>query len=127
MSNRNKTKSAGVRGHLYCVVRRPGDGWAVLKGHASHPSSVHKTRTEAEAAAREMVRIGGGTIRIQGRDGRWRESFTLGRNGFARISAVEKISLTREMSQDFREFDRKALSAEQRRTRIVGKYGRKPT
>jgi hypothetical protein len=49
-----------------------------------------------------------------------------GRDGFARISAIEKVSLTPEMKKDFREFDRRGLSAEQRRTRIARKYGRKP-
>jgi hypothetical protein len=127
MSKRKKTRSAAFRGDFDCIVRKAGDGWAVLQGRRAQPSSVHKTQTEAETAAREMVRIAGGTVRIQGRNGRWHESFTLGREGFARISAVEKVFLTREMRRDFRDFDRKALSAEQRRTRIVSKYGRTPT
>jgi len=53
--------------------------------------------------------------------------FALGRDSFAKISAVEGIRLTREMKQDFREFDRKGLSAAERRRAIVNKYGRKAT
>ena len=53
--------------------------------------------------------------------------FVLGRDSFARISAVEGIHLTREMKRDLREFDRKGLSATERRRAIVNKYGRKAT
>jgi hypothetical protein len=53
--------------------------------------------------------------------------FVLGRGSFARISAVEGIHLTREMKRDLREFDRKGLSAVERRRAIVNKYGRKAT
>ena len=43
---------------------------------------------------------------------------------FAAISAVEGLSLSTEMLRDFREFDRKGLSAGKRRKTIVAKYGR---
>jgi len=49
---------------------------------------------------------------------------TIGRAGFAKISAVEGIHLTPGMEADFREFDRKALSPEQRRQVIAEKYGK---
>ena len=48
----------------------------------------------------------------------------IGREGFAKISAVEGIYLTAEMERDFREFDRKGLSAEKRRKAIAQKYGK---
>jgi hypothetical protein len=54
------------------------------------------------------------------------KSFTLGRESFAKISAVEGIRLSREMQRDFQEFDRRGLSAEERRRAIMNKYGRKP-
>jgi hypothetical protein len=49
---------------------------------------------------------------------------TIGRAGFAKISAVEGIRLTTEMTADFREFEQKGLSPEERRKAIVGKYGK---
>ena len=51
-------------------------------------------------------------------------SYKIGREGFAKISAVEGIYLTAEMERDFREFDRKGLSAEKRRKAIAQKYGK---
>ena len=45
--------------------------------------------------------------------------FTLGRSGFAKISAVEGIRLTSDMEQRFRDFDRQGLSASDRRKAIV--------
>lgn len=46
------------------------------------------------------------------------KGFTLGRKGFARISAIEGIYLTPEMETKFREFDRDDLSAGERREAI---------
>lgn len=54
-------------------------------------------------------------------------SFTLGLDSFEKISAVEGIGLSPALKRDFREFDRKGLSAEQRRRAIRAKYGRNPT
>ena len=50
------------------------------------------------------------------------KNYTLGRNAFAKISAVEGICLTPEMNKDFLEFDRKGLSHDERRRAITGKY-----
>jgi len=50
-------------------------------------------------------------------------SVTIGRRGFAQISAVEGIRLTDEMWSDFRDFDHKRLSSLERRKTIVRKYG----
>jgi hypothetical protein len=52
------------------------------------------------------------------------KGFTLGRQGFAKISAVEGIKMSRAMDAEFREFDRKGLSPEQRRKAIAAKYGK---
>ncbi|HJS45946.1 MAG TPA: hypothetical protein VJ753_06045 [Rhizomicrobium sp.] len=49
-------------------------------------------------------------------------SYTLGRRSFAKISAVEGIKPSRRMNEDFREFDRKGLSAEERRRELASKY-----
>ena len=50
--------------------------------------------------------------------------YTIGRDVFAKISEVEDIRLTSEMDEDFREFERKGLTAEERRKAIAAKYGR---
>jgi hypothetical protein len=50
------------------------------------------------------------------------ERFVLGRDRFGKISEVEGIHLTASMKRDFAEFDRKGMSAEERRRHIVGRY-----
>jgi hypothetical protein len=73
-----------------------------------------------------MLRIKGGTVRIQGPDGRERQRFAIGRTAFAKISAVEGIRLSDEMIRDLRDFDRRRLSDDERGRAIMRKYGRKP-
>lgn len=59
------------------VTKHP-NGWAVKAPHGERASSVHSTQREAEQAAKQTVRnLGGGEVRIQGRDGRWRDSDTV--------------------------------------------------
>ncbi|MBV9548186.1 MAG: hypothetical protein JO256_00760 [Alphaproteobacteria bacterium] len=53
-------------------------------------------------------------------------SFTLGRRGFAKISAVEGIRLDRETLKTFRDFDAKKLSAKTRREALIAKFSAKP-
>lgn len=101
-------------------------GWIVKKNGSTRASGTYGTRAEAARAAQDMVRIKGGTVRMQGPDGRSHESFTIGRDGFAKISAVEGLRLSREMKQDLRDFDRKGLSDHERGRAIARKYGRKP-
>ena len=48
--------------------------------------------------------------------------FTLGRDRFAQISAVEGIILTQEMRATFDRFDRDGLTAEQRRRAILRRF-----
>lgn len=53
-------------------------GWAVKAPGGKRASSVHSTQDEAERAAKLTVgKQGGGEVRIQGRDGRWRDSDTV--------------------------------------------------
>lgn len=59
-------------------VTKHDDGWAVKAPGAKRASSVHDTQKEAEKAAKKTVgNLGGGEVRIQGRDGRWRDSDTV--------------------------------------------------
>jgi len=52
------------------------------------------------------------------------KGYTIGRFGFAKISAVEGVRTTATMEEDFREFERKGLSADERRKVISRKYGK---
>ncbi|HLG38742.1 MAG TPA: DUF2188 domain-containing protein [Chitinophagaceae bacterium] len=59
------------------VVKHP-DGWAVKKPGAERSSDVLDTQREAEQRAKEIVgNLGGGEVRIQDRNGRWRDSDTV--------------------------------------------------
>jgi hypothetical protein len=59
------------------VVKHP-EGWAVKAPHAEKASVVTRTQHEAESRAKEIVgNLGGGEVRIQGLDGRWRDSDTV--------------------------------------------------
>jgi len=63
-------------------VVKHDDGWAVKKENAERASAVFPTQKEAIDRAREIVNNSGGgrgEIRIQGRDGRFRDSDS-GRN-----------------------------------------------
>lgn len=52
-------------------------------------------------------------------------TYTVGREAFSKISAVEGIKTSPRMDKDFREFDRQGLSAAERRRVLAGKYGNK--
>ena len=59
------------------VTKHP-NGWAVKAPGAERASSVHSRQRAAEQAAKQTVRnLGGGEVRIQGRDARWRDSDTV--------------------------------------------------
>lgn len=59
------------------VVNHP-DGWAIRKPNSDRASEVFSTQREAIERGREIVgNLGGGELRIQGRDGRWRDSDTV--------------------------------------------------
>jgi len=59
-------------------VTKHKEGWAVKGPGAKRPSSIHKTQKKAEKDAKRIVsNLGGGEVRIQGRDGRWRDSDTV--------------------------------------------------
>lgn len=49
----------------------------------------------------------------------------IGRQAFAKISAVEGLVFTASMTADFVEFERKKLSAPARRKEINRRYGKK--
>jgi hypothetical protein len=51
--------------------------------------------------------------------------FVIGGKVSAKISKVEGMTLSKGMRATFSDFDRKGLSADARRTKLIGKYGRK--
>ena len=53
-----------------------------------------------------------------------RGGYTIGRAGFAKISAVEGIQLTEDMVRDLDAFEREQLSPAERRRAIGAKYGK---
>ena len=60
------------------VVPNPDGGWDVVAPHAKRASSHHEKQAQAEAAAKQIVaNLGGGEVRIQGRDRLWRDSDTV--------------------------------------------------
>lgn len=61
-------------------VVRHSKGWAVKAPGARRASSVEPTQAAAERRAKKIVsKLGGGEVRIQGRDGRFRDSDTVPR------------------------------------------------
>ncbi len=65
-----------VKNDRYVV--KHGKDWAVKKGGVTKPESVHSRQSEAERAAKKTVGgLGGGEVRIQGRNGKWRDSDTV--------------------------------------------------
>jgi hypothetical protein len=59
-------------------VVKHGPGWAVKKAGSKAPESVHRKQSAAEQSAKRTVGdLGGGEVRIQGRDAKWRDSDTV--------------------------------------------------
>lgn len=56
------------KGNTRHVVPHP-EGWANKKGGAERASSVHSTKKEAEAAAREQSKREGTELVVHGKDG----------------------------------------------------------
>lgn len=53
------------------------------------------------------------------------KEFTVGLIGFAKISAVEGVSLPSESRHMFAEFERKGMTPQQRRKAITAKHAKK--
>lgn len=110
---------------LNLSVVKSEQGWVVRREDGVGRPRSYPTQADAAHAAREQLRSNGGQIKIQGRDGRWRETFTLGTEDLRKISAIEGIRVSSETRRAFREFDRLGLSPDQRRSEIARIFGRK--
>ncbi len=100
-------------------------GWQVRREGASRVAGVYATQTEATEAAKSALRRSGGELMVQGRDGRIRESMTLGRDSMAKIAAVEGIHLSSESKRTLKGLDRTGASSEERRRAIARQFGKK--
>jgi hypothetical protein len=59
-------------------VVRHGKKWAVKKAGVEKPEGVYSKQSNAERAAKKTVgELGGGEVRVQGRDRLWRDSDTV--------------------------------------------------
>ncbi len=59
-----------------------------------------------------------------GDNGPRRQDYMIGRKGFAKICAVEGIRITAAMEADFRAFEKRGLTAGERRKVLASKYGK---
>jgi hypothetical protein len=122
-----KSRKATTSKRTRLIVVPQASVWALQKAGSGQASGTFRTKGEAVAAARKLIKArNGGEIVVHGRDGRIRrvDAYTLGEDSFDKISAVEGISLTDEMKRDFRALDRKGLSAQKRREWLIAKYGK---
>lgn len=61
------------------IVYRRDDGWVNQRTDADRVAGIHRTQSEAEDAARNMLReSGGGELITKGRDGKIRSKDTIG-------------------------------------------------
>lgn len=66
------------KGRDRTIYKRSDGKWVNKRNDADRASSLHETQSEAENAAREMLRNqGGGELTTQGRDGRFRSKDTI--------------------------------------------------
>lgn len=73
------------------VTKSPSGGWDVKKAGAKRASSHQDTQAAAEKRAKEIVgNLGGGEVRVQGRDGKWRDSDTVPKGNDPRSSKDTK-------------------------------------
>lgn len=63
-------------------VVRNGDGWGLRGEGNSRLTGAYDTQAEAIERGREIARNQGAELRIQGRDGRFREAWSYGSNPY---------------------------------------------
>lgn len=103
----------------------PGSGGWIFKGSDARDSSVHLLKSKAMGTARSHIEKNGGELRINNKDGRKHSTYTVGREGFGKISAVEGLHPTQDASRRTAEYDRKGMTPEQRRRAIIKAHSTK--
>lgn len=125
MTTRNISKSPVTKGRTRVHVVPTEGGWQVRHEGADRAVGVYSTQAEATEAAKSAIRRSGGELRVQSRDGRIRESMTLGRDSMAKIAAVEGIHLSSASKRTLEDLDRAGASGEERRRSIARQFGKK--
>jgi hypothetical protein len=125
MTSRPNFKSPGTKGGTRLHVVPTDGGWQVRRDGDDRAKGIYRTQAEAAEAARSALRLSGGELRVQSRDGRVRESMTLGREAMARIAAVERIHLSAKSMRLLADLDRVGASGEERRRSIARQFGKK--
>ena len=125
MTSRNISKSPVAKGRTRIHVVLTEGGWQVRHEGADRATGVYRTQTEATEAAQSAMRRSGGALTVQRRDGRIRESMTLGRDAMAKIAAVEGIHLSAESKRTLQALDRAGASGKERRRSIARQFGKK--
>ena len=117
MSEKRASKlNAGTSaGPARVFVTPTGGGWQVKRDGAVRATAVFATQAEATQAAKAGLRVSGGELRVQGVDGRWTGSFTLGQKAMVKVSAVEGIRFTPAMKRKMKALEVPGLSADERR------------
>jgi len=115
-----KTRKDSQANH--CSVVQVSGGWAVRGSGSKIGRRVCRTKAEAERDAKRIASENTQKLSSSTRSGTQRDVFTVGRNAFAKISAIEGLYLSSDMKRDFREFDQKRLTSDKRRRAIISKY-----
>lgn len=101
------------------------DGWEqATLGSAVGEGGRQMVTLSAGSGVSPIAWYDAGMTKTPDKPGNAKAGFTLGRRGFARISAVEGIRLSSDMEERFREFDRQDLSASERRKAIARAFAK---
>ena len=66
----------------YNVTHRSDGSWAVMRDGAKRASSLHATQGGAIGAAKPLAQSAKSELRIQGRDGKFREGYSYGNDPY---------------------------------------------
>lgn len=112
-----------VKKSRYDVLPSSG-GW-IVKGGDAGESGVYLSKSKALGAARGQIEQNGGELRVHDKRGRVHATYTVGRENFEKISAVEGMRPTRDATCRAAEFERKGMTSEQRRRAIIEAHSTK--
>jgi len=111
----SKPQPVSSSGSSRVLVTPANGGWQVKRDGAVRAMGVFSTQGEATRAAKAQLRTSGGELRVQGSNGRWVESFTLGQKAMTKVSAVEGIRFTPAMKRKMKALGASGLTIEDRR------------
>ena len=127
MSRRTIPATAQPKGHKgpsRLQVVPTSDGWQVRKEGSAKGSAPFSTQAEAVRAAQAKLQGSGGELRVQGRNGRFKSTYTLGGSAMTKLAAVEGITFTPAMRRKIEAAQDPTLSPEERRKILSGGLGK---